>query len=274
MWRSLLFVPTLNNRLIDSASRCDADVVVLDLEAAVASERKDEARDQLPNLIPRLKDADATVAVRINLLDRGGLADLAAAQAAGANLVVLPKATPASTAQTAGGVGLPIIPLIEDPLGVIDALTIAEASSAVVGLGFGVEDYAAEMGAPPTPELLVPAAFQVIQAARAAQREALVIPDTIADYRDLRRFEFAARKARAMGASGSFAIHPAQIEVLNNIFTPTSAEREAAVSIIQAAEHARQSGQSVAKLNGQMIDAPVEARARALLARAAQQRRK
>ena len=80
-----------------------------------------------------------------------------------------------------------IISLIEAPRGVIDAIAIAEASSTIVGLGLGAEDYSTEMYARPTPELLVPAAFQVIQAARATRREPLVIPDTVSEYTDLKR---------------------------------------------------------------------------------------
>ena len=143
----------------------------------------------------------------------------------------------------------------------------AEAASTVVGLGLGVEDYSTEMGAPPTPELLVPAAFQVIQAARAAGCQPLVIPDTIADYTDLARFEAAALKARAMGAAGGFAIHPGQVEVLNRVFMPSDDAFREAQEIIALAEEANQSGNAIAARNGQMIDAPIVDRARAVLAR-------
>ena len=149
--------------------------------------------------------------------------------------------------------------------GVIEALSIAEVDS-VVGVGLGVEDYAAAMGSPPSPELLVPAAFQVIQAARAAGRQPLILPDTIADYSDLERFRAAANTARAMGASGSFSIHPNQVTILNEVFMPSPGEQREALEIVQAAEDARARGETIAKLNGRMIDTPVEARARSILA--------
>lgn len=269
MWRSLLFVPALNSKLIASAAKRGADVIVLDLEAAVPTDRKVEARALLPDAISLLKGQNATVAVRINLLHQWGDDDLAAACRAGAGIIVLPKATAADTAKAAASASasadVKLVPLIEDPRGVMEALAIAEAAPSVAALGFGVEDYATEMRAPPTPELLAPAGFQVIQAACAAMREPLVIMDTIADYKDLQRFETAARRAQAMGASGSFAIHPAQVDMLNKVFTPTGADREAALRIIQAAESARREGDAIASVDGQMIDAPVEARARALL---------
>ncbi len=215
-----------------------------------------------------LEASGADIAVRVNPLHSGGVNDIAVAIGAGADLIVLPHATSTGAKQAADLAGAtPLIPIIESPRGVIDALAIAEAASTIVGLGLGVEDYSAEMGAPPTPELLVPAAFQVIQAARAAGIEPLVIPDTIANYTDFVRFEAAALKARALGASGSFAIHPGQVKVLNDVFMPSDDEFREAQSIIAVAEKARQNGASVATLNDKMIDAPIVAQARAVLAR-------
>lgn len=270
MWRSLLFVPILEDRLVQGAARRGADAIVLDLEAAVPPDRKDEACARLAPVISTLGGNEVPVAVRVNRANDGGENEIAAAVGAGANIIVLPMATPAETARAAvlAGHAVLLIPLIEDPRGVIEALAIAEAAPTVAGLGLGVEDYAANMGAPPTPDLLLPAAFQVIQAARAAGRAPLVLPDTIADYRDLQRFEAAAGKARALGATGGFAIHPDQVAVMNRIFTPTAAEQESAQRIVEAAENARQDGRAVASLDGRMVDAPIEARAKAVLAQA------
>jgi len=266
MWRSLLFVPVLNDRLVEGAARRGSDAVVLDLEAAVPQERKEEARSGLAGVVAGLKSDRLDVAVRVNPLSAEGVEDIAAALEAGADLIVLPQATRATAKQAADLAGAtPLIPLIESPRGVIDALAIAEAASNVVGLGLGIEDYATEMGAPPTPELLVPAAFQVIQAARAAGCEPLAIPDTVADHTDLTRFEAAALRARALGASGGFAIHPGQIEVLNRVFLPSDEDIRAAQEVIALAETARQTGDAIASRNGQMIDAPIVARARAVL---------
>ena len=267
MWRSLLFVPVLNDRLVEGAARHGADAVVLDLEAAVPQERKEEARSGLAGIVAGLKSDRLDIAVRVNPLAAEGVEDIAAALEAGADLIVLPQATTASAKQAADlASGSPVIPLIESPRGVIDALAIAEAAPTVVGLGLGVEDYATEMGAPPTPELLIPAAFQVIQAARAAGCAPLIVPDTIAGYADLARFEAAALSARAMGASGGFAIHPGQIEVLNRVFLPSDEDIRAAQKIIALAETANQTGDAIATWNGQMIDSPIVARARAVLA--------
>ena len=268
MWRSLLFVPALNSRLVEGAARRGADAIVLDLEAAVPGDRKDEARATLDTVIPDLKAAGPDIAVRVNLPDEGGIDDIVKAVDAGVDLIVLPQATSTSVKRAAEVAGAtPLIPLVETPRGVIDALTIAEAAPTVVGLGFGVEDYATEMGAPPTPELLIPAACQVIQAARAARIEPLVFPDTIADFADLRRFEAAALKAKSLGASGSFAIHPKQVDVLNGVFLPSAEDVGEAQDIIAAAEQAQKNGEAIVSLSGHMIDAPIVDRARAVLAR-------
>ena len=266
MWRSLLFVPVLNDRLFEGAAQRGSDAIVLDLEAAVPQDRKDDARAVLPAAVTHLKTAKAEIAVRINPLDAGGEDDMAAAMDAGADLIVLPHATIASVKQAGDLAGAtPLIPIIETPRGVIDALGIAEAASTVVGLGLGVEDYSTAMGAPPTPDLLIPAAFHVIQAARAAQCEPLIIADTIADYANLSGFEAAALKSRALGASGSFAIHPGQVEILNRVFMPTDEELRQAEEIIIAAEEANRHGSAIATRNGTMIDEPIIARARSIL---------
>ena len=98
MWRSLLFVPVLEDRLVRGASRRGADVIALDLEAAVPQDRKDEARARLAQVVSRLSGSDTPVAVRVNRGNNGGKKDIAAAVGAGASIIVLPKASPATGA--------------------------------------------------------------------------------------------------------------------------------------------------------------------------------
>ena len=268
MWRSLLFVPVLNERMIEGAARRGADAIVLDLEAAVPPSRKNEARAFLSEAVSHLEADGGDIAVRVNPLHLGGIDDISVSMDTGVELIVLPQATSTAARQAAKQTSaIRLIPLIESPRALINAIPIAEASADVVGLGLGVEDYSTKMGAPPTPELLIPAAFQVIQAARAVGCEPLVIPDTIADYTDLTRFETAARKARALGASGSFAIHPSQVEILNRVFMPTAEEFHEAQEIVVLAREASQKGDAIATRNGKMLDEPVVARAQSTLAR-------
>ena len=218
--------------------------------------------------VSHLEAAGGDIAVRINPLHLGGIDDINVSMATGVELIVLPQATGTAARQAARQTGaIRLIPLIESPRALINALPIAEASTNVIGLGLGVEDYSTKMGAPPTPDLLIPAAFQVIQSARAAGCEPLVIPDTIAEYTDLTRFETAAKKARALGASGGFAIHPTQVEILNRVFMPTAEEFSEAQEIVRLAQEASQKGDAIATKNGKMLDEPVVARARSTIAR-------
>ena len=193
--------------------------------------------------------------------------DINVSMETGVELIVLPQATISEARQAAKQAGaIRLIPLIESPRALINALSIAEASTNVVGLGLGVEDYSTKIGAPPTQDLLIPAAFQVIQAARAAGCEPLVIPDTIADYTVLTSFETATHIARALGASGSFSIIPSQVEILNRVFMPTAEELSEAQEIVQFAQEASQKGNAIATRNGKMLDEPIVA-GRSTLAR-------
>ena len=142
-----------------------------------------------------------------------------------------------------------LTPLAEGFRDGIEALANAETAQSAAGLGLGVEDYATDMGVPLTPESLLPAAFQVIRAARTAGRASLFLPDKIADCRDLQRFKAAAPRS-ALGATGGFAIHPGQVAVMNRAFAPTVTEQETARRIFEAAENARRGGRAVANLNG------------------------
>ncbi|MGB0662130.1 MAG: aldolase/citrate lyase family protein, partial [Mangrovicoccus sp.] len=101
MWRSLLFVPILKNRLIEGAAMRGADAIVLDLEAAVPQDRKEEARAVLSGTVSDLKTAKADIAVRVNPLHLGGVDEIVVAIDAGADLIVLPQATNTAAKQAA-----------------------------------------------------------------------------------------------------------------------------------------------------------------------------
>ena len=150
MWSSLLFVQILNNRLVEGAATRGADAVVLDLEAAIPQDRKDEARAALSGAVSGLEASGADIAVRVNPLHSGGVNDIAMAIDAGVDLIVLPHATSTAAKQAADLAGAtPLILLIESPRGVIDALAIAEAASTIVGLRPGRRRLLDRDGAPP-----------------------------------------------------------------------------------------------------------------------------
>jgi citrate lyase subunit beta/citryl-CoA lyase len=172
-----------------------------------------------------------------------------------------------SVATAAGG--RPIFPLLETARGILNADTIA-AAPAPARLGallFGAEDLTAEIGIARTidgDELLY-ARSRVVLAAAAAGVDAIDAVFTRLDDADGLRRD--ASRARALGFTGKMTIHPAQVAVVNEMFAPTADEIAAAERLIASFESAQRAGDGVARIDGQMVDAPVVARARRILSR-------
>ena len=277
MWRSLLFIPVLEERFVARAADRGADAVILDLEASIADTRKTEARAALPAVVARLAPK-TEVTVRINPLWLEAIRDLEACTVEGVTTLHLALCEGAEQVSAIDSIlseleaerGLPVggiklIAMLESPGAVLRAESIARASPRMAGLTLGVEDYATAMGTSATDTLLRPAGAQVIQAARAAGVEPLVVPSSMADFRDLEALAVAADYARKLGASGGYAVHPGQVEVLNRVFMPTSAEIDWATRILAAAAEAEKAGQGVFQVDGKMIDLPLVTRAERLM---------
>ncbi|MDO6485945.1 HpcH/HpaI aldolase/citrate lyase family protein [Shimia thalassica] len=279
MWRSFLFIPVLEQRFIAKAADCHADAIILDLEASIAADRKPEARTALPDVVSRLT-SQVDVTVRINPLWLDAIRDLEACVIDGVTALHLALCESAEQVAAIDGIltelererGLPpgkikLIAMLESPGAVLRAEGIARASPRMAGLTLGVEDYATAMGASANDVLLRPAGAQVIQAARAAGVEPLVVPSSMADFRDFEALALAADFARNLGASGGYAVHPGQVEVLNRSFTPTETEIDWATRVLAAAAEAAKAGQGVFQIDGQMIDLPLVTRAERIIRR-------
>lgn len=279
MWRSLLFVPVLEERFIAKAADCAADAVILDLEASIADARKPEARAALQNAVNRLAPHIA-VTVRINPLWMAAIRDLEVCVIDGVSALHLARCGTAQEVAAVDGIvselererNLPVgqiklIAMLESPGAVLQAESIARASGRVIGLTLGVEDYATEMGTQANDALLRPAGLQVIQAARAAGIDPLVVPSSMADFRDFAALERAAGFARTLGSVGGYAVHPGQVEVLNRVFSPSEVEIGWANRVLTAAKQAEAEGQGIFKIDGQMIDLPLITRAKRILER-------
>jgi len=280
--RTLLFVPGNRARMLSKAYSLPADAVILDLEDGVPLAAKAEARAAVRRAL-----ADGAyrpqVILRVNSLASGlAAADLAEAFVAGVQAVCLPKAeTPADVELVAsllagleGQPGRPAGPvgmflMVETALGVINAYAMASAGTRVRGLCLGGEDLARDMGAVRTKEggEIALARAQMVIAARAA---AAVAIDTIfTDLADPAGLLAEARAARQLGYSGKLIVHPDQIAPVHQAFAPTAQEIAYARRVLHAFAAAEAQGQGVIALDGQMIDAPVVARAREVLALAA-----
>ena len=279
MWRSLLFIPVLEERFIAKAASSGTDAVVLDLEASIADARKADARSALPEAVARLA-SEIDVTVRINPLWLEAIRDLEACMCEGISAIHLARCngpeeviavdrliTELERDRGLNGPTPSLIAMLESPGAVENAQAIAQASPRMAGLTLGVEDYATEMGVTANDTLLRTAAFQVIQTAKAARLEPILVPTSMADFRNLKALEDAAQFARNLGATGGYAVHPAQIEVLNRVFAPTETERDWARRVVATSESAKKDGRGVFLLDGQMIDLPLITRAQQILKR-------
>lgn len=280
--RTLLFVPGNRERMLARAATAGADVIVVDLEDAVPAAEKRAARALTRSWLQRLADAGQTVFVRVNGVQTGlTRADVQAVVRPGLAGVVLPKAGQAQDlrdldvllreAELARRIrpgNVRTLPIIESACGLLRCEEIARASDRLVGLSVGGEDYTAELGVPGDARTtaLAHLRYTVVQVAVAYS---LVPIDTpFADTRDADGLAAEARLARAMGFRGKYVIHPGQVEAVNAAFTPSREELAEARRVVRAAETGAKRGRGSVSLDGRMVDAPVVARARRLLAAA------
>jgi citrate lyase subunit beta/citryl-CoA lyase len=278
--RSWLFVPGhLVGEWLAKAAGSGADVIVVDLEDAVIPARKDEAREAVRGALRQARSS-VTIAVRINALTTSWwAADLAMAVSTGVAAVMLPKAAGAgdverlSVAIDQSAADRPeasprpaIVPLVETASGVLQAQGIAAARD-VVAVAFGAEDLAADLGMmrSNTGIELQHARGQVVLACAAAHRGAIDTP--CLDVRDPELVRAEAGAARSLGFTGKLAIHPGQVAAINAAFEPSHEEIGRARAIIDGFEQALRAGSGIAVVDGRMVDEPVVAAARRLLAR-------
>jgi len=267
-WRSLLFVPATSPQLLAKALRSGADAVIVDLEDAVAPERKAEAR-QLARDAINAAGADVPVLLRVNSQAGWLREDVALAPLDRLQGLMLPKVeSPQQVLDVlellarAGTAQLPVAALIETARGVLNAERIAAASPQLGALGFGAEDFAAEMGVAPQPQSLLWPAQQVSTCARAFGQACWGLPGSIAEIADMDAFGALVAQARTVGFTGTVCIHPRQVAVANQGFAPTAAELEWAAKVVAADEDARRRGLGAVQVDGRMIDRPIVERAR------------
>lgn len=276
--RSMLIVPASSERFLARAGDRGADAIILDLEDGVAPFEKRRARENLVQAVPLVGSRGAVVFIRINNRADLVLADAEAACRAGAFGLVVPKVrTPVDLIRIAehlepielqtGLSALRLIALIEDPGAVFDARAIATATPRVLGLSAGGEDLALALGAEPVPEVLRLPKMMVHMAARAAGVMSFGLFKTVADFNDIEGMRAAARESRLFGFDGASCIHPQVVPILNEAFTPSDAEIEKARAILAAFEASLSRGEGAVAFEGRMLDEPVVARARAVLAR-------
>ena len=259
--RSALYMPASNARALEKAATLDADVLIFDLEDAVAPDAKDRARAQALAALASGRYRAHEVLVRINARDTpwhaADLAALTASTTARPDGILLPKIDrPDDVAAVRGLLGdhvLPLWAMIETPRAVLNAPAIARAAH-VVGLIAGVNDLAKELGADDLPDRapLLTSLSLILLAARA---EGIAALDGVHnDLQDLEGFVAACRQGKALGFDGKTLIHPDQIDPCNAVFAPTPAAVADARALIAAYEKAEAEGKGVALFRGRMIE--------------------
>jgi len=280
-WRSILFVPVLNDRFVEGAPSRGADCIQLDLEDAIPPDRKEDARARVGDVADRLAAAGGEVIVRINRPFRQAIPDIESSVRRSVMALTLPKVPDAGHVRSLvevieevererrlpqGHTGLVVMIETADAL---ERMTeIAAASSRVVGMIIGAEDLAVSMGMQPTHLSLLVPSMRLVGAARAAGCLPLGFVGSIAGYADLTEYSSLIDEARSLGFTGAFAIHPAQVPVLNDGFAPSEDEIRHARALIETFEAATARGEGAVAFEGKMVDLPVVERARAILAAA------
>lgn len=256
---SYLFVPADRPQRYAKALSSGADVVIVDLEDAVAPGSKDVAREALAHWLTAT-DERSQVTVRVNAVDSPWFEadrDLVV-RSPRVGAVMLPKADSRSPWSAFGG--KPIIALVETAAGIDAARSIA-AAAGVVRLAFGSIDLQLDLGIDGDDDALLYFRSQLVLASRLADLPAPV-DGVCASFDDAPKLAAHVQRARRLGFGGQLCIHPSQVAAVNAGFRPTAEQLDWARRVVAAAAGA---GGAAVAVDGKMVDRPVLSRAQALL---------
>jgi len=305
--RSELAVPASEPRFFEKAAAGPADIVFLDLEDAVAPDNKEQARRNAIAALHDVSWKGKAISVRVNGLDTKWMyrdvVDVVEQAGDKLDLIMIPKVGTAADVYALDmlvtqieraknftkRIGFELI--IETALGMQNIHEIAAASKRTESLHFGVADYSASIrarttnigGANPDYALLTdkdeagerathwgdPFHYGIARLAVAARANGLrPIDGPFGDFSDPDGYRAAARRAAALGVEGKWAIHPSQVALANEVFTPSEKEIARAKRIIAAVEEAKTKGQGAVALDGRLVDIASIRQAEALLKKA------
>ncbi|KAK3394575.1 beta subunit of citrate lyase [Podospora didyma] len=282
--RALLYVPASSEKMIRKSFNLTCDNVTYDLEDSVTDGNKEHARERLVNILGErnsLAGASQSVgelAVRINPpLTQNGLWDLTSVAKIGCvSTIVVSKVNQASdlayvaqVAQQARPAQFPplkLIALIESARGIMELSSICSRTDSLDGLIIGLEDLALDLSVTRTPDLseFLYARSAIVTAARAFGVQS-VIDMVCTDYMNDKVLREECQNGKRMGFNGKQVINPRQIDIVQDMFSPSEVEIEWATRVSIASEKAKRDGRGAWTLDGEMIDAPVEKRAQRLL---------
>ena len=258
-----MFVPGNNPGMMQDAYIYRPDSIMLDLEDSVTMAEKDAARLLVYNALKTIDYGTTEMVVRINPLNTPyGKKDIEAVVKAGVHVIRMPKTETAEEVvevereiekveREIGCLGrTQIMAAIESTLGVVNAYAIATASKRMMGIALGAEDYCANLKTQRSPEgmELLMARQTIVVAARAAGIDAL---DTVySNLNDMETFRKEVELIHQLGFDGKSIINPRQIEIINEVFTPTQKAIDKALAVIAAIKEAERKGSGVIAVNG------------------------
>lgn len=277
--RTMMFVPGANAAMLRDAPLYGADSIMFDLEDAVSLKEKDAARTLVHFALKTFDYSAVETVVRINGLDTVGKQDIEAVVLAGVNVIRLPKTEKAqdiidvdeAITLVEENNQIPVgttkmMAAIESAEGVLNAREITQASTRLIGIALGAEDYVTNMKTKryPDGQELFFARNMILHAARAAGISAI---DTVySDVDNVEGFQAETTLIKQLGFDGKSVINPRQIPLVNAIYAPTEKEIQQAKEVIWAINEAEAKGSGVISLNGKMIDKPIVERAQRVIA--------
>lgn len=275
LWRSLLYVPLNRPRFVEKAHGRRADAIILDLEDGVPEGERDSARAGLAVAITQVGRAGADVLVRVNNAVGQLEADLDAMRECFPAAIVVPKVDSGAVLRRVAGwldqrpaaSHVRLVPLIESARGLLAAADVAEGTPRNVALTLGSEDFAHDVGMEPAEDTLSMPKQLALIAARAGGLMPLGLLGTVADFRDLDGIARVARRSRRFGFEGASCVHPDVVPLLNSAFSPAPEDVSWAERVVDGFEAGIGEGFGAVEVDGHMVDRPVVARARVLLAR-------
>lgn len=280
VWRSLLYVPANVEKYVDKAHTRGADCIQVDLEDSVPPAEKDRARTLVPAVAARVRQGGADVVVRINRPLSLAVRDLEASVGPDVDGIAVTKVQGADhlrlldelVSELESARGLPVghtrfIAMVETPEAFFRMAEIAGAVGRLAAMNIGGEDFALENGMEPAEETLQMPKQQMVFAARSAGLMPLGFIASIAGFGDWDAFRAMVRRSRQFGFMGAGCIHPGQVRIVNEEYTPAPDELAYARRVVDEYARARAGGRASFALDGKMVDIPVVVRAERLLAR-------
>lgn len=278
--RSMLYVPADNEHRVGKALRSGADAVIVDLEDAVAASMKVEARAALSHLLAG-RDRSCAAYVRVNSMDTPNcFEDIEAAVAAGADGISLPKVERSAQLYAVSWVlaqlelkhgrevgGTDLLPVLETGVGLQNATQVLSGHPRVRHAGLGVGDLQLSLGLEVGPDEAEIWSYRrmLVLASNAAGLDAPL--DTVyLDLTNLEGLRAASLASKRAGFQGRRVIHPSQVEVVNEAYSPSTEEIARAERIVQEFEEAEASGRAAMRIGGDFVDYPIAQRAERVLA--------